>query len=91
MSAQTDPALFEKYLSDREALIRDDTAMRRDHQPIRTISDTEKKADEKLRALRASEAQSLWKTAKDPSGKLLEMYPGMGFLTGSCLWLLSRG
>ena len=80
---------FESYLRARESLIGDERSLRRDHQPIRVISDAERSADQRLRALRAQEAESIWKAHKDPNGKLAEMYPGMGFLTGAQhLWLL---
>lgn len=76
-------ASFDDYVSARSSLIQSERSLRRDHQPLlRSITGIERKADEKLRALRTKEAESLWKSHKDPSGKLEEMYPGMGFLTG---------
>lgn len=76
---------FKSYLDARQKLIHDERSMRRDHQPLRPISDAEHKADEHIRALRNTEAKILWKAQKDPNGKLAEMYPGMGFLTGALL------
>jgi hypothetical protein len=74
---------FDGYRSARESLIKDERSLRRDHQSIRVISDVERTADGRLRALRTQEAETLWKSYRDPNGKLAEMYPGMGFLTGA--------
>lgn len=74
---------FDSYLSAREELIEEERSLRRDHQSIRIISEAERAADQRLRVLRTQEAESLWKSHKDPNGRLAEMYPGMGFLTGA--------
>ena len=68
-------ASLEAYASARDELIASDRALRRDNARIATASDAEKRADEKIRALRAKEAREIWDAESIPN-----VFPGMGFL-----------
>lgn len=72
MASQTS---LEAYEAARAELIASDRALRRDNARIATASDAEKRADEKIRALRAREAQEIWNDKSIPN-----VFPGMGFL-----------
>ncbi|VDB96742.1 unnamed protein product [Peniophora sp. CBMAI 1063] len=68
-------ASLDAYQAARAELIASDRALRRDNARIATASDAEKRADEKIRALRAKEAQEIWNDESIPN-----VFPGMGFL-----------
>ncbi|KZV69050.1 adenosine deaminase-like growth, partial [Peniophora sp. CONT] len=72
MAPQTSLAAYEAA---RAELIASDRALRRDNARIASASDGEKRADEKIRALRAQEAQGVWDGENIPN-----VFPGMGFL-----------
>jgi adenosine deaminase CECR1 len=69
---------LEVYLEERNALIREDRAMRldssRDH-----LTPSEIKADQVVRKIRAAEAKSIWGADYD---SVPHPFPGMEFLTG---------
>ncbi|KAI0672700.1 Metallo-dependent hydrolase [Trametes maxima] len=74
---------MEDYLSRRRDLIAQDRSLRADHFACRTASEDERKADEILRRLRASETQSIW-SAQNPvkhTHGSQQLFPGMEFLT----------
>ncbi|KAI0332609.1 Metallo-dependent hydrolase [Cubamyces sp. BRFM 1775] len=71
------------YLARRAQLIAQDRALRADHVIGKELSEEERKADEILRRIRTSEAQSVWNaenSAKHRHGSQ-QMFPGMEFLT----------
>ncbi|KAI0351486.1 Metallo-dependent hydrolase [Trametes cingulata] len=71
------------YVAQRQNLIAQDRALRVDHQTGRTVSDEERRADEILRRIRTSEAESVWSAknpARHPHGSQ-QLFPGMEFLT----------
>ncbi|KAI0647566.1 Metallo-dependent hydrolase [Trametes meyenii] len=74
---------MDDYLLQRSNLIAQDRSLRADLSAHKTISDEERTADDILRRLRASEAQSIW-TAQNPVKHIhgsQQLFPGMEFLT----------
>ncbi|KAI0351477.1 Metallo-dependent hydrolase [Trametes cingulata] len=74
---------MEDYRRKREQLISEDRALRPDYSSARALASDEKKADEILRGIRATEAQSVW-NGKRPVKHIhgpQQMFPGMEFLT----------
>lgn len=75
---------MDDYLTQRQQLIADDRALRIDHAAQRDISEEERRADNILRHIRSSEAESVW-SATQPLKHLhgsQQLFPGMEFLTG---------
>jgi adenosine deaminase CECR1 len=71
------------YEAQRASLIDEDRSLRREFLRTGLYSDKEKEADKILRAIRASEAASIW-NEEYPS--IPHPFPGMEFLTGT--WVL---
>ena len=67
------------YAAQRASLIDKDRSLRREFLRTGLYSDQEKKADKILRAIRASEAATIW-NQDYPS--IPHPFPGMEFLTG---------
>jgi adenosine deaminase CECR1 len=68
----------EVYLEERNALIREDRALRLDS--VREhLTPSEIKADQVVRRIRAAEAKSIWSADHD---LVPHPFPGMEFLTG---------
>ena len=67
------------YEAQRALLIDDDRSLRREFLRIELRSDKEKEADNILRAIRASEAATIW---KEDHPSIPHPFPGMEFLTG---------
>ena len=78
MSSQPSEALAD-YLQRRAELINEDRALRVDYARAATVTPTELKADEVVRAIRAKEATTIW---GDEHDDVPHPFPGMEFLTG---------
>jgi adenosine deaminase CECR1 len=74
--------LIADYESLRSSLIDEDRSLRREFLRTDLYSDSEKKADKILRAIRALEAATIW-NEEHPS--IPHPFPGMEFLTG--MWV----
>ena len=71
--------LIADYETLRTSLIDEDRSLRREFLRTHLYSDKEKEADKILRAIRASEAATIW-NEEHPS--IPHPFPGMEFLTG---------
>ncbi|KAJ7087816.1 hypothetical protein C8R44DRAFT_27840 [Mycena epipterygia] len=76
---------FAQYKEQRAALINLDRSLRPDHSS--KISAAEARADEIIRQLRSSEAQSIWGTEHEG---IPHPFPGMEFLTGRSIILKTK-
>ena len=72
-------SLIADYEAQRASLIDDDRSLRREFLRADLYSDKEREADKVLRAIRASEAATIWSEER-PS--IPHPFPGMEFLTG---------
>ena len=77
--------LIADYETLRTSLIDEDRSLRREFLRTDLYSDKEKEADKVLRAIRASEAATIW-NEEHPS--IPHPFPGMEFLTG--MWDLGK-
>ncbi|KAL0946743.1 hypothetical protein HGRIS_012921 [Hohenbuehelia grisea] len=82
----TNSAELDKYHAEREALIAEDRALRRDH-TRHAPSDAEARADQVIRNIRAEEAATIWK-AEYPD--ILHPFPGMEFLNGRSIIMKTK-
>ena len=73
------------YEAQRAALINEDRSLRREFLRTDLYSDKEREADKILRAIRASEAATIW-NQEHPS--IPHPFPGMEFLTG--MWVRTQ-
>ena len=71
--------LIADYETLRASLVDEDRSLRREFLRTDSCSDKEKQADKILRAIRASEAATIW-NEEHPS--IPHPFPGMDFLTG---------
>jgi adenosine deaminase CECR1 len=77
-------AALDDYHARRDALMREDRSLRRENALV--ASDDTRRADAVLRAIRAREAETIW---KDEGVSARNTFPGMGFLTGARLAALA--
>ena len=75
------------YLADRDKLIKQDRALRVDAVRMDSLSTTEAKAEEIVRALRAEEAISVWGAEHE---NIEHPVPGMEFLTSRSVILRTK-
>ena len=73
------------YEAQRISLINEDRSLRREFLRIDLYSEKEREGDKILRAIRASEAATIW-NEEHPS--IPHPFPGMEFLTG--MWFLKK-
>ena len=78
-------SLIADYEAQRASLIDEDRSLRREFLRTDLYTDKEREADKILRAIRASEAATIW-NEEHPS--IPHPFPGMEFLTGK--WALKR-
>jgi hypothetical protein len=74
-------AEIQHYFSRRAALIQEDRSLRRENALLRSLTEKEFIADEKVRRIRAEEQISVWGIEHDGVSHL---FPGMAFLTCIC-------
>lgn len=74
----SNPAL-DDYLRTRTNLINEDRALRTDYDTSKHISSAELRADRIVRAIRTTEAETIWGVEHDG---VPHPFPGMEFLTG---------
>ena len=72
---------IQDYFSRRAALIQEDRSLRRENALLRSLTENESIADEKVRRIRAEEEVSVWGIEHD---KIPQLFPGMEFLTCIC-------
>ena len=65
------------YFFKRAALIHEDRSLRRENALLRSLTEKESIADEKVRRIRAKEEGSVWGIERD---ELPHVFPGMEFL-----------
>jgi adenosine deaminase CECR1 len=73
------------YKAQRAALINEDRSLRREFLQTNFYSDKEREADKILRAIRASEAATIW---NEEHISIPHPFPGMEFLTG--MWVRTQ-
>ena len=74
-------AEIQHYFSRRAALIHEDRSLRRENVLLRSLTEKESIADEKVRRIRAEEEESVWGIEHD---EFPHIFPGMAFLTCIC-------
>ena len=79
-----------EYLEARERFIAEDRALRIDAQAFAQATDAERKADNIVRAVRASENASVWEPGAPAIPGAMHVFPGMAFLIGMLNPLLHR-
>jgi adenosine deaminase CECR1 len=72
---------IQHYLSRRAALIQEDRSLRRENVLLRSLTEKESIADEKVRRIRAEEEVSVWGIEND---EFPHTFPGMEFLICMC-------
>lgn len=72
------PTDLHAYLANRDSLIKQDRAFRVDAAKLGNLSETEAAAEQIVRAMKAEEADSVWRAEHEG---VEHPFPGMGFLT----------
>jgi hypothetical protein len=77
----THMADIQDYFSRRAALIQEDRSLRRENTLLRSLTEKESIAEEKVRRIRAEEEVSVWGIEHE---EFPHIFPGMEFLTCIC-------